>query len=278
MKNITRSPLVSIIIPVYNSADYVEETIASISAQTYTNFEIIAIDDESTDNSIETLFRIAEKEKRLRPLRIPHSGSPALPRNHGIKASKGELIAFLDSDDLWTPDKLEKQIAYMHNHPDVGLLYSASVTFGNVSFFSPHFETLPLPFKASVSFDDLVQKGNSIPCSTVILRKAILAATGLFDEDPQKRGVEDYDLWIQISRITKIAFYPAIQCYYRIHQGQISSDWETRAKRVQYIAASRNLPLRGYSLRRNKGPLMLFVRNLIQLASAAYYKLTNLLR
>ena len=275
VKNESWSPLVSVIVPVYNAAKFLPETIASISAQTWKNFEIVAVDDGSTDNSWEVLQNITVSEKRLRCFRIPPAGRPAIPRNHGIRESRGKLIAFLDADDLWTPDKLEKQISYLTSHPDVGLLYGASVTFGNVSLFSPLYETLPLPFRAYTTYDELVCKGNTIPCSTVIVKRSILDITGLFDEDPQN-GIEDYDLWIQISKVTKIAFYPAIQVRYRVHEGQFSSDWEIKAKRVEYLAAKRNLPLPKYTFARNKGPLILLARNLVEIAAVAYYKLMHI--
>lgn len=105
-------PLVSIITPVYNSEEYLEETILSVINQTYKNWELLLIDDYSTDNS----YKIIEKyltDERIKYLRNERNSGPAITRNVGLEKSKGEYIAFLDSDDIWAKNKLELQIDYM---------------------------------------------------------------------------------------------------------------------------------------------------------------------
>ena len=273
MINKEKQPLVSIIIPVFNAEKFLKQTIESIRRQTYSNYEIIAVDDESTDNSLSVLNEIALNEKRLKVFKHKNVGGPQFPRNEGLRQSSGGLIAFLDADDIWVKDKLEAQVRYMNNHPEVGLLYGASVTFGATPFLSPHYSVLPLPFRASCTFDDLVNKGNSIPCSSVILRKDILNITGLFDEDPKISYAEDYDLWMRISKVTKISFMPKILVLYRIHSGQISSGWSERKERLEYLAQKRNLPLRKYSFVRNRGAAGLFIYSVAQVFGYIYYKI-----
>lgn len=109
-------PLVSIITPVYNAQDYLEETILSVLNQTYKNWELILIDDCSTDKSYEIIEKYLKEDKRIRYLKNEKNSGPAITRNNGIENSKGDYIAFLDSDDLWSEDKLEKQIYFMINN------------------------------------------------------------------------------------------------------------------------------------------------------------------
>lgn len=106
-------PLVSIVTPVYNAQNYLEETILSVINQTYSNWELLLIDDCSTDNSYEIIEKYLKKDKRIRYLKNDKNSGPAITRNKGIKEAKGEYIAFLDSDDLWYENKLEKQIGFM---------------------------------------------------------------------------------------------------------------------------------------------------------------------
>lgn len=106
-------PLVSIITPVYNAQDYLEETILSVLNQTYYNWELLLIDDCSIDNSYKIIEKYLKKDRRIKYLKNDKNSGPAITRNKGIEEAKGEYIAFLDSDDLWYENKLEKQINFM---------------------------------------------------------------------------------------------------------------------------------------------------------------------
>jgi glycosyltransferase involved in cell wall biosynthesis len=105
--------LISIITPCYNSAYFLSQTIESVLVQTYQQWEMIIIDDCSTDDSYEIALRYAEKDKRIKVYRMEYNSSAAACRNKTIELSQGEYIAFLDSDDLWMPEKLEKQLNFM---------------------------------------------------------------------------------------------------------------------------------------------------------------------
>ena len=105
--------MISIITPNYNCVKFIAETIESVLAQTYQNWEMIIVDDCSTDGSYEIALKYAEKDKRIKIFRMDHNSGAAYCRNKGIELSKGEYIAFLDSDDLWMPEKLEKQVEFM---------------------------------------------------------------------------------------------------------------------------------------------------------------------
>ena len=105
--------LVSIITPSYNSSKYIRETIKSVLSQSYSNWEMIIIDDCSIDNSIEIIKGYSEKDNRIKLIRMTKNSGPAIARNKGIEMAKGKYIAFLDADDLWLPQKIEKQIQFM---------------------------------------------------------------------------------------------------------------------------------------------------------------------
>lgn len=255
------NPLVSVIITTFNVESYIEETIKSVINQTYTKFEIIVVDDSSNDKTLEMVERIARSEERIKYYKIEHAGRPSIPRNFGISKAAGELIAFLDGDDVWSKDKLIEQVTFIENHPEYILVYSMSITYG-VNLFSVQYEVLPLLYKAARSYDDLITKGNSITCSSVLIKKSLLEKAGGFDEDPQL-AVEDYDLWIRLSRLGSFGFIPRIHVYYRIHKYQFSSDWETKQKRIDYLASKRGLTIRTYKYVRNRGFIFLFARNIL---------------
>ncbi len=263
-------PKVSVIIPVFNFEEYIEETLNSVLNQSYQNFEIIVVDDTSTDNTFQIVQGLAEKFKSIKCYKIEHSGRPSVPRNYGISKAAGDLIAFLDGDDLWVNNKLEIQVQYMMKNPELIFVYSASVTKG-ASIFSSYFEVLPLISKAAKSKDDLINNGNTITCSSVLARKKILDQVNGFDEDP-KLKIEDYDLWLRLSEIGPFKFIPQIHVYYRIHSSQFSSDWKIKQERLQYLAKKRNLELPPYKFHRTKGFVHLAARNFVHLLTYLWFK------
>jgi len=268
--------LVSVVIPAFNSAKFISDTIKSVLNQTYTNFEIIVIDDGSTDNTVSILNSLSKNDKRINYHIMSHSGRPAIPRNFGIEKSKGEFIAFLDADDIWDKNKLAKQIAEFEKHPDYIFLYSMSVTFGNVTLFSPNYEVLPLLHKAVKTGNDLLIIGNSITCSSVLVKKESLQKVNGFDEDERLKAVEDYDLWIKLSKLGTFGFIPRILTHYRIHSTQSSADWQTKQERLKYLSDKRNLNLPVYKYYRNKGLFFLIIRNFIHYSTYLYVKFLTL--
>ncbi len=272
MVDAANTQLVSVIIPAYNSEKFIEAAINSVLAQSYQNFEIIVVDDSSNDNTKRIVETISQKDKRVAIHKIPHSGRPSVTRNYGIKKAQGSLIAFLDSDDLWSKEKLEKQIKLINTNPELIFVYSMSITFGDVNLLSRQYELLPLPIRAVKTKEDLLKIGNTIPLSSVLVRSDILEEIGRFDEDPELQ-IEDYDLWIRLSQKGKFKFMPRILVYYRIHSQQFSADWETKKKRLEYLAQKRNLKLPEYNYFRNKNIFLLFIRNIIHFKFYLLYKL-----
>ena len=266
MKNLS-APLISVIIPSFNVENYIEETINSVLKQSYNNFEIIVVDDSSTDKTLEVVEKISKSNNKIKYFKIKHSGRPSIPRNFGIKKASGEYVAFLDADDIWTRDKLKDQIRFLQKYPNLIFVYSMSVTFGVVSIFSPYYEVLPLLNKAATTKEELILKGNSITCSSVMLKKEYLQKIGGYDEDPNLKAVEDYDLWLRLSELGAFGFIPKIHVYYRVHIAQSSSDWETKQKRLEYLSKKRGIDLPKYKFYRNKGLIIRLVRNLLHFST-----------
>lgn len=182
-------PTVSTIIPTYQRAHWVGEAIQSALAQSYKDHEVIVINDGSTDITLGVLGQFGDQ---ITTIHQQHRGASA-SRNAGIRASRGRYIAFLDDDDLWNPDKLERQMLLLENNPDIGLVYS------DMSLFDER-GTMPVTYLGRVpppgraySFHFLY---NWIPTSTVLMRRAYFNTVGLFDETIM--GCEDYDMWLRL--------------------------------------------------------------------------------
>lgn len=270
------NPLISVVIPAYNAENFIAETLNSVLNQSYKNIEVLIIDDASADKTFDIIQKYAEKDSRIKPFRIDHAGVPSVPRNYGIKKAAGDFIAFVDSDDLWAFNKLEQQIKHFKNNSDAVLLYSMSVTFGEVNIFSPYYEVLPLPFRAAHSTDELLKKGNTIPLSSVLVKTGNLRAVNGFDEDPDMNVGEDYDLWIRLGRIGKIIFIPRIYTYYRIHKQQLSNKWDVNRDKLKYIAEKRNITLPEYKFYREKNIFIRIVRNCVHVFFFIWIKFISL--
>ena len=192
----TGSPRVSVVIPTYNAATMVEQAIQSVLAQTYRDLEIIVIDDGSTDDTENVVRPFGE---RVRYFRQENQGVSAA-RNFGIKQARGEFIAFLDSDDLWAPEKLAEELPCLEGDPQLGLVYCDwAVISGQEVLHASYLETLPA--SSGYVFDELVQSG-FILTSGVVVRRTCLNDVGDFDKSLSI--AQDYDLWLRISYNWKV--------------------------------------------------------------------------
>lgn len=208
------SELVSVVIPVYNAEKYLEETLASIFAQTYPHIEIIAVDDGSKDRSIQILEQYPDK---VRIVRQPNKGA-ATARNRGVQEARGKWIAFLDSDDLWTPDKIQRQLDVCGHY---AWSHTNSVFMGGVNDGRRDSD-----FTAKHQGQVLEQLicSNFIGTSTLmILRQAFLDVGG-FDES--LRSIQDWELWIRTARRYPIGYVDAPLMRYRVHA--VSASRSTR--------------------------------------------------
>lgn len=183
-----RTPLVSVITPVYNASHVIKETIESVINQTYKDWELLIIDDCSYDNSAEIIKKYADKDKRIKYLKTSHSsGSPSLPRNIGIDNAKGEYIAFLDADDIWLPNKLSVQIQFMEENK-INFVYS---DYEKIDYRGNRNNRIIKMPKQSTFWD--VIETCTIPCLTVVLNRDIIGETR-FKDIPK----EDFAFWLDI--------------------------------------------------------------------------------
>ena len=186
--------LVSIVVPVYNGEQYLEQTVESILNQDYRNIELILIDDGSSDKSAEIMRKLEKSDARIRPF-YNKNGGVANARNFGIAQANAEFIAFCDQDDLWLPTKLAKQIPLFEN-PKIGLVYCGAIAkyemYNKQS--KPSFDN---KYKGDV-FSQLV-KLNMFTCCTAVARKTYLEQVGGFDDDRTLMGVDDWHLWLKLA-------------------------------------------------------------------------------
>lgn len=204
------TPLVSVIIPTYNRPQLLDETLQSVRNQTMKNFEAIICDDGSTED-IEAI--VAQYDKRFRILKLKHTGMPAIARNAGIISAKGQFIAFLDSDDIWLPEKLEKQLLFAKEYPQLGLISTNAYKLfesenSNALFFDD----------AETFHGNVLQKlllDNFIICSSVLIKAHLIKKTGLFCEEGTVRALEDYDLWLRFATMVECGFISEPLLYYR---------------------------------------------------------------
>jgi len=192
--------MVSIIIPVYNRKELVKEAVASISRQTYTDYEVIAADDGSDDGLEECVSSFRRQVKRFKYVSLSHCGFPGAVRNAGIEKAEGEYIAFLDSDDLWYPDKLELQISLLEAKPHIPLVHAREIWIRSGSTVSQKGQKHRR--EGDVFMDSL--KKCIIGPSTVCVRREFLDAVGLFRDDMEI--AEDYELWLRATARSEVGY------------------------------------------------------------------------
>ena len=191
------NPLISVILPTYNRAGLLKRALSSIISQTYPHWEVLVVDNNSTDNTDQIVHDF--NNERIRLLKVDNHGVIALSRNVGIREARGEYIAFLDSDDWWKSNKLEKSLAYLENGKDVVYhdLFVVAKRNQRVLWRKARTRTLKIPI-----FKDLITNGNALNNSSVVLRKKILEDIGGLSEDRSLVSIEDYDAWLRASLAT----------------------------------------------------------------------------
>lgn len=219
------NPLVSVIIPTYNRANFIRRAIDSVFIQDYENVEIIVVDDASTDNT-ESIVRDI-KDDRIVYIKNERNLGVSASRNRAIGISRGEVIAFLDSDDYWLEGKLKKQLAKLLGDRDIGLVYTGERFIDDRGIILRD----EIPRYSGYIYDVLLAK-NFISPSSSIVRRDVLDDVGLFLEDLDYR--EDHELWLRISKKYKIDYVPEILTVRYIHSGGRLSDSVERKIRAFY--------------------------------------------
>ena len=225
-------PKVSVIIPTYNRSQFLKVAISSVLNQTFQDYEIIIIDDASTDKTQEVVAGF--EEKRIKYIRQIQNKGEAVTRNTGIQNSEGEYIAFLDDDDEWLPKKLALQVKILENSPPrTGLIYTATFLYDNINNklvedrlrFSSH--------RGNV-YHALMKRNFVGAASSVLIKRKCVEKIGLFDT-AIAYGL-DYDYWIRISKQFDFDCIAESLVKYRIHNSRLSSNIELRAQGAQDLA------------------------------------------
>lgn len=228
------TPLISVVMPSYNHAAFIGRAVASVLAQTYGNLELIVVDNNSSDGTDEALAEI--KDPRLKIVKFSNGGIIASSRNLGIKRAAGEYVAFIDSDDIWLPGKLETQIRAFGREPEAGLAYCRFRTItGGVE--SP--EVFPRPGRCYDGdvFGPLYLH-TFIACSGVMVKRAALDSAGGFSEAREMVAIEDMDLWLRIAAQHKVLLSSEEPLFlYQVHPGGMSSGWGRKYMRTFRLAA-----------------------------------------
>lgn len=189
-------PTVSVIIPVYNGAKFLSRSIESVINQTFKNWELIIVDDGSTDNSKEIILGYVNKDNRITYYWEPNSGTPARPKNTAFQYVKGQYVAYLDQDDEWLPEKLEKQLAVFAKYPNekIGLV-GCSAHSVNEEGFS---KAVPPNSKTDVKLFELLNYNYIFSNSSVLLLSAVVRDIGDRDESKEMGYTEDWDMWVRV--------------------------------------------------------------------------------
>ncbi|MBI3650622.1 MAG: glycosyltransferase family 2 protein [Acidobacteria bacterium] len=226
-------PLVSVIMPTYNNALYIGAALDSVLQQTFQDFEIIVIDDGSTDNTAEVLQPYRDAIRYLKKA----NGGPSSARNLGIALAQGEFIAFHDSDDTWVADKLALQLDHFAQNPEVGVVFTGSHRYNAKGIVDSNIRkghTMP----TGMIFDKILTD-HFIAMPSVMVRKSCLDHIGLFEEG--LIGNEDFNLYLRLARHYAFGFVNKVLVHIRLHEHNLSDNLaqmcEDEIKNLDKIAA-----------------------------------------
>lgn len=213
------NPFFSIIIPAYNTSNFIRDALDSVLYQTFDEYEIIIVNDGSKDDTLDVIEAYFPdlKKSDYRIINQNNRGIAAA-RNIGIENSKGDFVAFLDADDTWQAEKLAEVKEVIVNIPNVDLITHDEYVESYGKLSSVH------KCKGFDKYEDLLFKGNSMSTSATVVRRNKLIEAGLFSENKHFNGVEDYDLWLRLSKICKFYFIHKMLGTYRDHPAGISKN------------------------------------------------------
>ncbi len=214
-------PKVSIIIPTYNSRFFIRRTVRSVVNQNFSNWELIIVDDCSTDDTYEILEDMASKEPRIRVYKTEsNSGAPALPKNIGLHFSKGEYIAFLDHDDEWLPNKLREQLEIIQYGKDNIGMVSCFLNLKN--WHTNKIESVHNKFPKKNKLQNLYKRNFFVTSSGIIVKREVFKKVGLFDS--RFSVSDDWDMWIRIMEAGyDFEICPLYLVNYFIHESNLSA-------------------------------------------------------
>lgn len=240
----SRIPAVSVVLGVYNGQRYLAEAIDSVLAQTFDDFEFIAVDDGSTDQTLEILRGYESKDRRLTIIQIPHGGIVDAA-NAGLKAARAELIARVDADDVSLPDRFQRQVRYLSEHPEVVCLGSRMMLmepFGASLGQTQHALT-----HEEIDAELLRGSGWAMPQPAAMMRKAAVMKAGAYRNE--YLWSEDLDLFLRLAEVGRLANLPEVLVKYRNHPGSTN-----HRRAVLQMQLSRKCVLETYQRRGTPPP------------------------
>jgi glycosyltransferase involved in cell wall biosynthesis len=211
-------PRVSVIVPAHDEEEFLADAAGSVLGQTWKDLELIVVNDGSEDRTAELADSLARKDARVRVLHRKVAGGLSSARNAGIAAAAGELICFLDADDILLPDKLERQVTFLDRFPGCDLVFSDwYVGDGKLTpLYLGRCEPPRLPMR------EVLVYGTWFACMTALVRASLVERTGPFDES--LRGAEDWDFWVRASGCGALSYLPGPVAVYRLHARQMHRD------------------------------------------------------
>ncbi len=225
----SETALVSCVIPTHNRADLLPRAIKSIQNQTYKNLEIIIVSDGSTDNTAKVMKALCETDARIKFIDYPSAQGGNFARNIGIEKARGELIAFLDDDDEWLPEKIEKQIQLIND--EVGLVYTGV----KIIYVNEKIEYTFISKKKGDLSKEILLDNCIGTTSAVMIKKELLEKAGMFDN--KLKALQDFDLWIRVCQLCKVDVVEEELIYYYNYTGkvQVSATTQKYVDSFDYI-------------------------------------------
>ncbi|MGN0777515.1 MAG: glycosyltransferase family 2 protein, partial [Aristaeellaceae bacterium] len=216
------APLVSVIMPTYNCGQFIAQSIQSVIDQTVTDWELLIVDDGSTDSTGAAVKPFMQGDPRIHYMRLAHNGGPAAARNEGLRRAAGKYIAFLDSDDLWVPEKLDKQMAFMAS---TGATFCATA-YDQMDERGSALPTVCLP-PHKTTYRKMLRLSNPIGNSTVMYDQSVLGRL----EVPPIRKRNDFALWLKILKTTPCCMgMDDVLAHYRVRENSVSSNKLAQAR------------------------------------------------
>ena len=221
-------PLVSVIIAAYNASGWIAETLSSVVAQEYDNYEVIVVNDGSTDDTEAVVALFGEKVHCINK----SNGGEASARNKGIRAARGKYLAFVDADDLWTSNKLRLQVGLLESS-EAAWVYSDAFVFDGLTGRTLY------KFSRRRQYDgDILRPlllNDFIPSPTPVIRRSVFDKAGLFDERAERRIGEDWDMWLRIAALYPVAVVRRPLAYYRLHSASATSREDPMVKMEAWL-------------------------------------------
>jgi len=214
------TPRVSVIIPAYNAATYLPHAMESVMRQTFADWEIVLVDDGSTDHTAAVCQEYQSKLQRLQYIHQPNRGISAA-RNTALQAARGEFIALLDADDVWLPQRLERGVKVLDSEPETGLVHARVARIDGNGVVLGQLKVEPKHLSGRIARNIYTRRAHII-CPTAMFRRTCLETIGLFDE--ALRTTEDRDLWFRIARRWRVAYIDEVLAYYRLSPLSVTKD------------------------------------------------------